>query len=182
MPLWVKFHLDDLHEALTEDAIRNVIRNLPRDLCETYARIIRKLHIGPGGAQKIEVMKKVVRWVVCARRPLRLDELEEAVGLEKSDTYLHAERSATHAGPKLISACGNLIIYSRDDDLVTLAHHTVQKFLCSSTTPEGISYPESVHFDLSTGDHDLGELCVAYPSFTDFETQLTKVPYPVTLD
>lgn len=161
---------------MTEKAIRQTLQNLPKDLGETYFRIIENIRNSRGGALKFDMVKKIVRWVICARRPLRIDELEEAVGLEKTDTHLHTERSATGAGRKLMAACGNLLVYNKEDCTVTLAHSTVQQFLCN------LSLPTDVHFDFSAADTEIGEICIAYLCFSDFETQLTKTSTPVLVD
>ena len=167
---------------MTEDAIRKTLQNLPKDLHQTYARIVRKIYEGPGGQSKIEQVKKVLRWVSCARRPLRLEELEEAIGLDKTDTFLHVERTAANAGRKLIGNCGNLVVYDREADAVTLAHPTIRQFLCSQTDLPPDSYPSSVHFEIQAADSLIGEICIAYLSFSDFETQLTKVVMPPVLE
>lgn len=179
--LWVKFQMYDIREALTEDAIRTTLQNLPKDLSETYARIVKKVNESEGGRQKIEMMSRILRWVSCARRPLRINELEEAVGLQKTDTYLHTDRVATSGGEKMIAACGNLVVYNRTDHTVTLAHHTIQLFLCGQRLHD-VLYPDTIHFSIVEADSEIGEICVAYLSFSDFETQLVKAQPPVVIE
>jgi hypothetical protein len=178
----------DIREAITESTLRSTIRNLPQDLAETYARILEKVWKGSGGRAKIELMEKVVQWICCARRPLLLAELEEAVGLDQTDTYLHYERVAANSGEKLVSACGNLVVYDRDEKTVALAHHTVEQFLCNiDFTPtfdimRYMSAPYLIFFDKTTADHHIGKLCIAYLRFTDFEQQVMKAKLPMVLD
>jgi hypothetical protein len=126
-------------------------------------------------------MKSVLRWICCARRPLLLRELEEAVGLDKKDKFLHTERIASNAGDRLISVCGNLVTYDRDDGTVTLVHPTVQQFLWNTPTTSYWTYPSTFHFDRGKADLEIGEICVAYLSFSDFETQLVKTQEPATM-
>jgi hypothetical protein len=123
-------------------------------------------------------MAKVVQWICCARRPLLLVELEEAVGLDETDTYLHSQRTATNAGEKLVSACGNLVVYDRDAKTVALAHHTVEQFLCSGKSMPG---QRSIDFDRREVDHHIGKICLAYLRFTDFEQQLFQPKRPMVL-
>jgi hypothetical protein len=174
--------MHDICEALTKKDIRSAIQNLPKDLRETYARIMARIYSSPGGSVKVQTMRKVLQWVSCARRPLLLEELEEAIGLEKQDTYLHTDRIPTNSGEKIIASCGNLIVYDREDNTVTFAHPTVRQFCCSQPPGEIKSYPESMHLDIGAADTEIGEICVAYLSFSDFETQLVKVPSPTTLE
>lgn len=159
---------------MTDDAIRLTLQHLPRDLSETYARILTKIWRSPGGEHKLHMAEKVFRWIVCARRPLTIDELKEIVALDKSDKFLDVERIPSN-GDRLINSCGNLVVFDRDDLTVSLAHHTVQAFLCSAPSmPSSFPYPASVHFDYNDADTNIGEICVAYLCFADFETQITK--------
>ncbi|KAF2279071.1 uncharacterized protein EI97DRAFT_226694 [Westerdykella ornata] len=130
---------------------------------------------------KVETMKKVLRWVSCAYRPLHIEELEEAVGLLKDDKIWPAERIVTGSGEKLVHACGHLVVYNRDDHTVTLAHPTVRQFLCSSSSSPEDSVPASIKFDMAEADTDIGEICVAYLNFSDLETQLIQVTPPTTM-
>ncbi|KAF2117265.1 hypothetical protein BDV96DRAFT_571800 [Lophiotrema nucula] len=182
MFLWVKFQLFDLREALTEAAIDDTLRALPMGLDQTYAKIIKRIYNGPGGKLKIETMMDVFRWVLCARRPLRIEELEEAVALRPTDTNLHVERIATNAGQNLVSACGNLINYDRTDRTVTFAHHTVQQYLCRSGPSSRSFYHDAVHLHRKRTEIGIGEICIAYLCFSDFETQLIKTAVPALLD
>lgn len=178
--LWVKFQLYEIGEAVTEAAVWSIIHDLPRSLAETYLRIIRRAY-DAGGDERIRLMRKIFCWIAFARRPLKVEELEEAVGIEKDDEYLHLERTATKAGDQLIGACRNLVVHNSSENTVTFAHHTVQQFLFSSSyrTPREIC--KSIFLDPVLSHRELGEICLAYLSFSDFETQLVNVPVPTML-
>jgi hypothetical protein len=180
--LWVKFQIYDIRESITESALRATIRNLPRDLAETYARIIHNVGQSFGGQGKIALMAKVCQWICCARRPLLLTELEEAVGLEETDTHVHYERMAIGSGEKLVGACGNLVVYNRDEKTVALAHHTVEQFLCAPSFIQGTPGQQSIHFDKGIADHHIGKICIAYLRFTDFERQVYQPEQPVRME
>jgi hypothetical protein len=126
-------------------------------------------------------MKSALRWICCARRPLLLRELEEAVGLDKKDKFLHTERTASNAGDRLISVCGNLVTYDRDDGTVTLVHPTVQQYLWKTPTISHWNYPSTIHFDPGAAELEIGEICIAYLSFADFETQLVNTQKPAAM-
>jgi hypothetical protein len=160
---------------MTEHAMRSTIQNPPKDLGETYSRIMENTRRSPGGTARYETMMKAFRWVAGARRALTIEELEEAVALEKTDTYLHAERSATGAGERLIACCSNLIIYNEEDSTVTFAHQTIQQFLFSSAMTATAPTLGSDFSPQSLNEH-IAEICLAYLWFSDFETQLAKLP------
>lgn len=165
--LWAKFQLIDIREALTEEAIRKTLANLPKTLSEIYLRIIHKTYSSPGGEAKFHIMCAAFRWISVARRPLRLDELEEAVSLRPEDTYLHTDRIPRDVGGRLMSACGNLAVYDEEENTVSFAHHTVKQFLLSSQQHENV-IPSII--DLKRGEEDVGNMCLAYLGFSDFET------------
>lgn len=174
--LWVRFQLYDIEEALTPEAVLTTLAHLPKTLTETYHRIIEKTADSPGGSNKLATMSKMFCWLSIARRPLRLEELEEAVALDVSDTHLHADRVPRNAGERLVAACSNLAVHNVEDDTVVFAHHTVKQYLCSSTSSN-----TSVYVNLSEAEDDIGDICLAYLSFSDFETQVTKAEPKFTM-
>jgi ankyrin repeat protein len=163
--LWVHFQLVDLCDATSDFDIREALRNLPEGMAETYARISRKI----GRSQtNITLAQRIFKWIVCARRPLLLTELGEAVAFRPTDRLWDARKipNVSH----LIQTCGNLVIFDEEDKTVRLAHHTVQQFLLGPPVKDSIS---EFHFQLSQADIEAGDTCVAYLSFLDFETQIT---------
>lgn len=84
MFLWVFFQLDDLCEALSDAMIRETLRNLPDGLAATYERILMKIGQNP---MKSNVARKIFIWTICAQRPMRIDEVREAVAFEPSDKF-----------------------------------------------------------------------------------------------
>ncbi|KAI8931644.1 hypothetical protein NX059_011294 [Plenodomus lindquistii] len=169
MFLWVKFQLFDIEEAITEATIREVVQNLPIGIEETYDRIIDKIRNGTSGEAKLSIVNQVLCWLAGARRPLHIDELEEAVGLSPDDDFLHTERTARNNGQELISSCGNLVVCTTEDEVV-FAHHTVRQYLYSSRNhSRAISAAK-----LRTADAYIGDVCLTYLCFSDFDTQLTE--------
>jgi hypothetical protein len=170
--LWVRFQLDEISEAATDDAIRMAIQNLPKDLAETYARILTKIWNSAGGSSKFDLAKQIFKWVICARRPLTVEELSEAMAVSVDCDSLDINKVPSGDGYHLLQACGNLLNVDRNDQTVRLAHHTVGKFLVSDQ-PQFATYG-SLHFTQSKAEADIGVMCVTYLSFSDFETQIVK--------
>ncbi|KAJ8107450.1 hypothetical protein OPT61_g8857 [Boeremia exigua] len=171
MFLWARFQVIEIKEALTKSDLRTTLEHLPKDINEIYLRIIRKIFQSPGGQARLGTMQKVFCWIAVARRPLTVDELEECIALEPTDTFLHTDRIPWDAGIKLVGDCGNLAVINESDNTVSFAHHTVRQFL--------LSYPGGEIFgwvDLTTSETDLGNICLAYLSFSDFDTQVAKAP------
>ena len=89
MFLWVFFQLDELCEAPSDAIIRRTLRDLPDGLGETYERILTKIE---QKRMKKQIARKVFLWVLCARRPLRIEEIQEAVAFEPTDASWDSDK------------------------------------------------------------------------------------------
>lgn len=168
--LWVSFQLDELCEAYSDAMIRDTLRDLPEGLIETYQRILNRISKHP---RRIAMANKIFKWTTCARRPLLITEMKEAIAFDTNDTFWDIEKIPTDEH-HIIGACGNLIILD-DDESIRFAHHTVQQFLI--TDPTDLKYYMSTHpfyFDVSQANTWVGQICITYLSFSDFENQITK--------
>lgn len=172
MFLWVKFQIDEICEMVSPESIREALKNLPKDLAGTYARILGKIYDSPGGASKLQIARKVFRWIVFARRPLHIDELKEAVAVDHGDRSWDPKKISSDDGSRLIQACGSLVVFDREDLTVTLAHNTVRQFLMSS--PETTNYPAAIHFAEHEAQLGISDLCITYLCFSDFQSQIMK--------
>jgi len=70
-----------------------------------------------------------------------------------------------------VRACGNLIVIDEDTENVQLAHYTVQQYLLE---PRGSPNSSTFYVVPKEAEIELGKLCVAYLSFNDFKTHITK--------
>ena len=163
--LWVYLQLEELCEAPLE-LIREVLRNLPEGLAETYRRILLKLQ---KSAWKTKIAAKAFRWIACAQRPLQVDELKEAIEYEKSDTSWRS--AASMDDEQLIRSFGALVCVDMEDRTIRFVHHTVLQFLFSTEEITPI-----FHFSQAQAHCFVGDMCVVYLSFSDFETSLTHRP------
>jgi hypothetical protein len=166
--LWVKFQLDDLCDAESDAEIKRVLKNLPKDLSETYARLLGRIT----GSQRQELAKRMLQWIICARRPLHIEELREGIAFTINDQFFDREKLPTDM-PRLIRGCGNLVVIDEDTEQVHLAHYTVEQYILLE---EGMSRDpcQPYCFTHDDANNAIGETCVAYLSFSDFETQLSK--------
>lgn len=163
--LWVYLQVEELCEAPSE-LIREVLRDLPEGLAETYRRILLKLQ---KSAWKTKIAAKAFRWIACAQRPLQVDELKEAIEYEKSDTSWRS--AASMDDEQLIRSFGALVCVDMEDRTIRFVHHTVLQFLFSTEEISPI-----FHFSQAQAHCFVGDMCVVYLSFSDFETSLTHRP------
>ena len=164
MFLWVKFQLDELCTAESDDAIKKTLLNLPKDLGETYDRLLGRIV----GAERQELVKRMFRWIICARRPLGVDELCEGIAFTIDDGHWNEDKIQTDI-LRLVRACGNLVVIEEESRTLQLAHYTVQQYILNNQS----SKEKFFHFNQAEADELLGEVCVAYLNFSDFETKVT---------
>ncbi|THX33193.1 hypothetical protein D6D12_01670 [Aureobasidium pullulans] len=169
MILWVKFQLEDICRQKTDESIRAALRHLPRDLFETYARLLSRIdHEG-----NTDICAKVFRWMSVVKRPLHLEELREAISVEPCQPCFKAERLINNI-KGLLQWCHGLIMLDEQDDVLHFTHSSIKEFLCSDAAQEPMS--SDFRVTLKEAELEVGAVCVTYLSFTDFKTQLIKRP------
>ena len=114
--------------------------------------------------------KKVFSWVATARRPLLLEELREAIAIEPLQLYSDRERLVTDMS-QIVSCCENLIVLDEQNRTVQFTHHTVKIFLLDSFRDQANA---NFHFEQRETDHHVGEICVTYLNFNDFQRKLIR--------
>jgi hypothetical protein len=162
--LWVVFQLVELCTAETDDGIKKILRDLPKDLSQTYDRLLGRIV----GEERQALVKRMFRWIICARRPLMVDELCEGIAFTIDDRCWNRDKIPTNI-LRLVRACGNLVVIDEESKTIQLAHYTVQQYILD----DQISGDKYFHFNVEEANELLGEVCVAYLNFSDFETQLT---------
>ncbi|KAJ8127847.1 hypothetical protein O1611_g5788 [Lasiodiplodia mahajangana] len=168
MFLWVIFQVQEICSQHCDEDIRKAIKNLPRDITETFNRATHRI-ISKGQRRPAE---KIFQWVAGAKRPLNLNELREALAIEVGQQFSKPERYYNDLH-KIASWCENLIRVDEELQLVQFAHHTVRQFLLEK--PPGSDF----HIALEEVNHEIGEICVTYLNFNDFDTIMTSRHQPL---
>ena len=173
--LWVSFQIIDLCDAASDEDIRQILEHLPEGLYDTFTRIFIK--IAKSGS-KATVLKAMM-WMVCARRPLRVEELQEALAFDSTDKAWNVDKIPD--GAKIIRSCHGLVLRDAVSETVRLAHHTVQQYLVSPPSYEevtlGAHWPELSQFRRNSdrAEEMAGSFCVTYLCFSDFETAVSCI-------
>ena len=162
--LWVAFQLEDMCAQTCDEDILQVLKNLPRDLPETYTRITTRILKSP----QFETMRSIFGWVIAAKEPLTLPQLREAIAIQPCQPYTIPERLRNDM-PRVIGWSRGLLILDEEDMTAQFTHPSVKQFLLSgSMLEQGFRFQES-ELNLMTG-----EICVTYLNFSDFERALVK--------
>jgi hypothetical protein len=108
-------------------------------------------------------------WILCATRPLHVNELREAIAFTIDDTHWDASKIPNDMA-RLVRACGNLVLIDEFTQNVQFAHYTVAQYLLGQEGFQSTSF----HIERKDAEFQIGLTCVAYLSFSDFDTQLTQ--------
>ena len=177
--LYADLQIKAIHDACkgdgTADRVPGLLDQLPKDIAEIYSRALQKLCTLE--KSMIEQTKRIFQWVICARRPMKISELEEAVTINTGQK-VWKRPTVKWTWPMLSNRCGNLITYDDADGTVFLAHHSVFLFLKSCFAMPSIA---DFYFDPRDGDRHLGEICITYLNFTNFQKSVARIADSSTL-
>lgn len=170
------FQLEELCSRKTDESIRTALKNLPKDLFETYNRLLTRI-VEEGS---MDVCKKVFRYMAVAKRPLTSEELGEAISIEPCQPYFMRERMINNP-TNIIRWCHGLAVLDELNETLQFAHSSVRDFFCSLETEHVVLH--GFHFVQEQVDREFGDICVTYLSFNDFKQQLAKSPkHPLLLN
>ncbi|KAI6288058.1 hypothetical protein MCOR27_001082 [Pyricularia oryzae] len=174
MFLWVVFQLQDICSQHSDKDIRQTLNSLPKDLAETFQRILCRIESRKHDA----AAQNVFAWVAASKRPLSLEELREALAIYIGQQYTERDRFYNDM-ENIASWCGNLVQIDEESKLVQFAHSAVKAFLSEESSVHNL---RGFHLNLRDIDHRLGELCVTYLDLNDFKTTLARRSRPVVVD
>ncbi|CAF9938308.1 MAG: hypothetical protein HETSPECPRED_001028 [Heterodermia speciosa] len=124
MFLLARLYMDILVHLPTKRAVRKALKTLPESVNDTYTEAWNRVRAQR--SQQAELGKRILLWVVHAERPLRVQELRYALGVEEGDEELDSEGLIDPAA--LTSFCAGLVIINEQRSLVSLVHPTTQEF------------------------------------------------------
>ena len=153
--LWVRLVLQEVLACYTEEDVRETLKDLPGDMTLLYQRMEEGILNSPRKGN-IALAKSLLRWAVCCRRSLRLEELAGAL-----PHFLDLRRTIN-------DVCGQFIVISETGS-VGLIHQTARDYL-TRTSQSDISINIA-------GGHE--ELCLkALAALSDPELRLRLIHHP----
>lgn len=184
---WAALQLEALSNEEREKDIRRVLKRLPKDLEETYGRMLQKIE----QQHKTEEALTILRWLAYSARPLTIAEVAELVafdihdpGVSPEDDTFRIEFNPEDRFPqarsvlKLVSG----LVSCEDDDIVPpmsiikFAHFSVLEYLQGNN----ISLP-TFRLDPFRGNRLILKCCLAYISHYERARQQATLstPYPL---
>jgi ankyrin repeat protein len=151
---WAKCSLDDIARLRNDKAIKQALTRLPKDLTETYERILANI-----SEDDKELAFRIFQWLTCSLRPMKLQEVIEGIALELEDTMIDPE-AFLNDPEDIIEICGSLVSLDLDRGTVSLGHFSVREFLTAPGRKTG-AHPE-YFIDPHKTNFELAKLCLTY--------------------
>ena len=108
---WVALQLSELARCPNVLAVRKQLVALPKDLHETYVRIL--LRIDEGDRSDV---KTFLRWFAFSTRPMTLEEMAETVAVIFNDGVPFYTEDGRYPDPKeVLEKCSGLVIESKGE-------------------------------------------------------------------
>jgi len=127
----------------------NNLGSLPTSVHNAYRRLLDRT------IEDKEYVFKILGWIYHARRPLRMNELREAIVVEPDHKTLNLDFLPSPG--RLLQCCEGLVVWERTSDTVRFLHSTVKDFIDEEAPP--ILLPVDY----------ITRICFTYLSFDDFE-------------
>ena len=149
-----------------DEDIRTAIQNLPKDLVETYIRILERIRTD----QHTTIARQIFQWMAIAKRPMTLSELQEAIAIEPYTPHSKPERIMNDMY-RVISWCEGLVTLDEQNNEIQFTHPSVRELLMKIAKSD-----TTIDFGLNIRDAEaeVGTICVTYLNFNDFKTQIVK--------
>jgi hypothetical protein len=164
--LWVALQIESICGHETDEAIREALRDLPKNLSETFRRILLK-----AGTDFVN-QRRILQLIAAAYRPLTKEELREVLSVIPGYTGWNRAKQINNIDAAL-SCCGSLVIVDEEELTVRFVHDSFRQFLMGSGTGSA-----EYHFGEQHANRVMGERIITYLSYGIFETQVSRSVIP----
>ena len=147
MFLLARLYMDSLSQIPTKRGVREALKSLPEGTDDTYREAWDRIC-----AQKpyqADIGRKIILWIICATRPLRVPELRYGLAIEEGDSTLDAEGLLDISS--LTSFCAGLVVIDQQSNRINLVHPTTNEY-----------FVHRRELLLSEGHHLLAVACTTY--------------------
>lgn len=97
--LWTSLVVKELEDAVSKEQVNDILTSISQKISDLYQQIFTNIMAIPRNGT---IAKTILRWTLCASRPLVVEELKEALRLDVGETLSQLEKT-------LGSICGNLV-------------------------------------------------------------------------
>jgi ankyrin repeat protein len=156
--LLATLHLDSLKGKRTEGHIEEALKLLPKgseSLRTAYDSAVERIELQ--NKDDCNWARRVLCWVVHAKRPLTPAELQQALAVRPGDRELRT-KYLPRIG-EIVSLCAGLITLNQESDVVQLVHYTAQQYF------ENIQQQPDW---ICTAQIEISKCCLTYLAFDTF--------------
>ncbi|KAK0726047.1 hypothetical protein B0H67DRAFT_642383 [Lasiosphaeris hirsuta] len=121
MFLLAQLQIDFVARQTNKRDVRRSLNDLPRQLDDVYEMVLRRIE--EQSRDDINLAERLLLWIVCAKRPLKLLEVQHALAIDPRDVSLNSEGIPGES--VLIAVCAGLVTVDWQSSVVRLAHYTV---------------------------------------------------------
>ncbi|KAJ6467478.1 hypothetical protein DFH09DRAFT_832865, partial [Mycena vulgaris] len=125
MFLLAKLHIESLSAKSTIKAVREALKNLPKNLNDTYKNTMQRIDDQNGEDRRIA--RSALIWVANAKRPLAVSEIRVALAVEPGAKQLDEDNLLDIE--IILAVCAGMVIVDDKLSVVRLVHYTTQEFL-----------------------------------------------------
>ena len=152
--LAARLHLESLTSKENRRAVNHALHELPTTLYGNYDEAMKRIKQQP--TEKLAL--RVLLWIVCAARPLRLKELQHAIAVDELEADDRSVPEEVLTLPSIfINACAGMVKIDEASNIIGLVHKTTQEYF-DKNRPK--FFPD--------GQSDIGTRCLKYLSLEVF--------------
>ena len=100
--------------------------------CNSYGRMLKRVFTALSPIEKATV-KRIFSWLICARRPLRIVELEHARLIQPGDNDLQYTRALSK---DVLELCGPIV--EKRKEYITFIHFSAKEYSHTQTFTESL--------------------------------------------
>ncbi|KAJ7328867.1 hypothetical protein DFH08DRAFT_940510 [Mycena albidolilacea] len=124
MFLLAKLHIESLSSKNTIKTVREALKALPKNLNDSYNEAMNRIE--SQNEEDRNIAHSALTWVVNAKRPLTVAELQVALAIEPDDRHLDDDNLLDIE--IILSVCAGLVILDEQSNVVRLVHYTTQEY------------------------------------------------------
>jgi WD40 repeat protein len=124
--LWIRVVLRELERAWSEEQIEDILEEVPPEMEPLYDRAVE---IISRNAQSKHLAHAILTWILCAVRPLKTTELQDALKRGMNMKMFRFDKSVE-------TLCGHLISIQKSGS-ITMVHTTAREYLLNRVHDSG---------------------------------------------
>ncbi|KAK0371404.1 hypothetical protein CLIM01_11241 [Colletotrichum limetticola] len=154
--LWASLMVDRLDSLYSLEDMHKAMDQVPSEMNGFYGKILE----GIANSANVDKANCILRWVVCAPVPMKIDELKEAIRLDIGHTLL-----ASTSGDIFAEICRNLVRTGHNSE-INFMHQTVREYLTSGAS--------NLYIDHRAGHAEIAAICLKFLNSQAFARHTTR--------